>query len=187
MNKTPRHTQASRPTRRTESPVTRAQAPELMKRHSAPVLVPSVQILTPPNPPEEQTAPTAQETSFEHPGVEISFFDQPSRQATTPLTRFNELSVRAIERVARYSYEVAGDSLSFTLANVHSVSQAIDLATMLQRSTILAQRFVAKQLERYAELATLTTESRAEFNLWLGESASELAATSLRIPTLTAA
>jgi phasin protein len=154
-----------------------------MKRHSAPVSVPSVQIFAPPKPPEGQTAPTAQVPSVDHPGVEISSFDQASRQATTPLTRFNELSVRAIERAARYSYEVAGDSLSFTLANVHSVSQATDVTTLLQRSTILAHRFVAKQLERFAELATLTTESRAEFNLWLGESASELAASSLRIPT----
>jgi hypothetical protein len=167
--------------------MTRAQAPVLMKRHSAPVSVPSVQMLAPPKPTEGRTAPTAQEPSFEHPGLEISSFGQATRQATTPLTRFNELSVRAIERAARYSYEVAGDSLSFTLANVRSVSQANDLATLLQRSTILAHQFVAKQLERFAELATLTTESHAEFNLWLGESASELAATSLRIPTLTAA
>jgi hypothetical protein len=187
MNKPPRHTQASRPTRRTEAPAPRAQVPVLMKRHSAPVSVPSVQVLAPPEPPAEQTVSTAQVPSVEHPSVEISFFDQATRQATTPLTRFSVLSVRAMERAALYSYEVAGDSLSFTLANVHSISQATDLATMLQRSSILAHRFVAKQLERCAELATLTTESRAEFNLWLGESASELAATSLRIPTLTAA
>src|ERR1700730_16885801 len=116
MSKTPRHTQASRPTRRTEAPLTRAHAPVLMKRHSAPVSVPSVQILAPPNPPEGQTAPTVQELSFEHPGVEISSFDQASRQAATPFARFNELSVRAMERAARYSYEVAGDSLSFALA-----------------------------------------------------------------------
>jgi hypothetical protein len=176
MSKTPRHTQASRPTRRTEAPVTRAQAPVLMKRHSAPVSVPSVQILTPPKPSDRQTAPTAQEPSIEHPGLEIGSFDQASRQATTPLARFNELSVRAMERAARYSYEVAGDSLSFALANVHSVSQATDLATLLQRSTILAHQIVAKQLERFAELATLTTESRAEFNLWLGDSCSWVAA-----------
>jgi hypothetical protein len=147
MNKPPRHAQASKPTKRTQAPVTRAQ-------------------------------------SVEHPSVEISVFDNPSQQATTPLTRFNELSVRAIERAARYSYEVAGDSLSFTLANVHSVSQATDLATLLQRSSNLAHQFAAKQLQRFAELATLTTESRAEFTLWLGESASELAATSSRIPTV---
>jgi hypothetical protein len=184
MSKPPRHTQASRPTRRTEAPATRAHASVMMKRHRATVSVPSVQVLAPPKPSEGQTTPTAAVASVQRPSVEISFFDQAARQVTTPLTRLNELSARAVERAARYSYEVAGDSLSFTLANVHSVSQATDLATLLKGSTILAHRFIAKQLERFAELATLATESRAEFNLWLCASASELAATSLRIPTL---
>jgi hypothetical protein len=156
-----------------------------MTRRRAPVSLPGIPVLSEPT--EAATAATLQEPCVDHPSVEFSSFDQVSRVAPTPLTRFNELSVHAIEHAARYSYEAAGDSLRLILAHVHSVSQATDPMTLLQRSASFAHAFAALHVQRSGELAQLASESRAGFTRWLVETTAELATAALRIPMLVAA
>jgi hypothetical protein len=67
-------------------------------------------------------------------------------QCATRLNGFDALSVRAIERAARYSHELAGDALRFTFVSVHTAVQAIDLPVLLRMSTDLINQLLEQSV-----------------------------------------
>jgi hypothetical protein len=111
-----------------------------------------------------------------NPNAEINAFLEASQKAVAPLLRLNELSARAVERAARFQYEVAGDALNFALANLHTSTQAKDVPSLLQKSAELANQYVEKQAQRSQDLVKLAGEYQAEFTQWFDKLTTELPA-----------
>jgi phasin family protein len=109
-----------------------------------------------------------------NPNAEINAFLEASQKAMAPLVRFSELSARAVERAARFQYEVAGDALNFALANLHTGTQAKDVPSLMQKSAELANQFVEKQAQRSQDLVKLAGEYQAEFTHWFDKLTTEL-------------
>ena len=116
-----------------------------------------------------------------NPNAEINAFLEASQKAMAPLLRFNELSARAVERAARFHYDVAGDALNFALANLHTSTQAKDVPSLLQKSAELANQFVERQTQRSQDLVKLAGEYQAEFTQWFDKLTTELPAKAMKI------
>ena len=93
-----------------------------------------------------------------------------AQRAAAPMTRFNELAVRNVERVARLQYDVAGDWMQFALAQMHAAVEARDVASLLSRQAEVAGAFVEKLSRRQQDLARLSTDAQADAARWLDES-----------------
>jgi phasin family protein len=116
-----------------------------------------------------------------NPNAEINAFLEASQKAVAPLLRFNELSARAVERAVRFQYEVAGDALNFALANLHTSTQAKDVASLMQKSAELANQFVEKQTQRSQDLVKLAGEYQTEFTQWFDRLTTELPAKAMKL------
>ena len=67
-----------------------------------------------------------------------------AKRAFTPATRFNEVMVGNIERVARFQYELAGDLMQFALDQMNATVKAKDLPTLLSKQREIATKFAEK-------------------------------------------
>ncbi len=111
-----------------------------------------------------------------NPNTEINAFLEASKKALAPAARFNELSAKTIERVARMNYEALGDFLNYGLAHLHLTSSVKDVPAFVKKSTELTHQLVEKQTQRSQELIKLASESQADFTQWLDKTTAEVAA-----------
>ena len=95
-----------------------------------------------------------------------------AKRAFTPATRFNEVMVGNIERVARFQYELAGDLMQFSLDQLNATVKARDLPTLLSRQREIATKFAEKATTRQQALAEMATESQAGFGRWIEDATS---------------
>lgn len=107
---------------------------------------------------------------------EINAFIEASKKALAPAVRFNELSAKAFERVARLQYDALGDFLNYGLAHLHLGTSVKDVPTFVQKSTELTHQFVEKQTQRSQELLKVASESQADFTQWMDKTTAEVAA-----------
>lgn len=106
--------------------------------------------------------------------TEINAFIETTKKAMAPALRFNELSAKAFERVARMQYDAMGDFLNYGLAHLHLGSSIKDVPAFVQKSTELTHQLVEKQTQRTQELMKLAGESQAEFTQWLDKTTAEV-------------
>ena len=97
-----------------------------------------------------------------------------AKRAYAPATRFNEVMLGNVERVARFQYELAGDLMQFALDQMNASVKAKDLPTLLSKQREIATKFAEKATTRQQALAELATESQAGFARWI-EDATTLA------------
>jgi phasin family protein len=90
-----------------------------------------------------------------------------AKRAFTPATRFNEVMVGNIERVARFQYELTGDLMQFALDQMNATVKAKDLPTLLSKQREIATKFAEKATTRQQALAEMATESQAGFARWI--------------------
>mgnify|MGYP003547224517 CR=1 FL=1 len=95
-----------------------------------------------------------------------------AKRAFAPTTRFNEVLVSNIERVARFQYELAGDLMQFSLDQLHATVKARDLPTLLSKQREIATKFAEKATTRQQALAEMATESQAGFARWIEDATS---------------
>ena len=92
-----------------------------------------------------------------------------AKRAFAPATRFNEVMVGNIERIARFQYELAGDLMQFSLDQLHATVKAKDLPTLIAKQRELATKFVEKAQARQKDLAEITSESQAGLAKWFDD------------------
>jgi len=112
---------------------------------------------------------------------EINAFLEATHKAFAPAIRFNELSAKAVEKVARMNYDALGDFLNFGLAQLHLGSSVKDVPAFVQKSTELTHQFVEKQTQRSQDFLKLASESQADFTQWLDKTTAEVAAKTAKI------
>ena len=95
-----------------------------------------------------------------------------AKRAFTPATRFNEVLVGNIERVARFQYELVGDLMQFSLDQLNATVKARDLPTLLSKQREIATKFAEKATTRQQVLAEMATESQAGFARWIEDATS---------------
>jgi phasin family protein len=95
-----------------------------------------------------------------------------AKRAFTPATRFNEVMVGNIERVARFQYELTGDLMQFVLDQMNATVKAKDLPTLLSKQREIATKFAEKATTRQQALAEMATESQAGLARWIEDATS---------------
>jgi Phasin protein len=95
-----------------------------------------------------------------------------AKRAFTPATRFNEVMVGNIERVARFQYELAGDLMQFALDQLNATVEAKDLPTLLSKQREIGTKFAEKATTRQQALAEMATESQAGLARWIEDATS---------------
>ena len=95
-----------------------------------------------------------------------------AKRAYAPATRFNEVMLGNVERVARFQYELAGDLMQFALDQMHATVKAQDLPTLLSKQREIATKFAEKATTRQQALAEMATESQAGFARWIEDATS---------------
>ena len=95
-----------------------------------------------------------------------------AKQAFAPATRFNEVMVANIERVARFQYDLVGDLMQFSLDQLNATVKAKDLPTLLSKQREIATKFAEKATTRQQVLAEMATESQAGFAKWIEDATS---------------
>ena len=103
---------------------------------------------------------------------DFNAFIATSQRFFAPFVELNQLAIRNFERVARQSYEAAGDALELSLAQTRTALAAKDPQQMAAKTAELANEFIGKQTKRGNELAKLAAGAQAEFGKWV-ESANE--------------
>lgn len=93
-----------------------------------------------------------------------------------PLTRLSALGVRAFEHGARHGYEVAGDVLELTLAQMRAVSEARDPGNWVARQSGLAAAFFEQQTRRANDWFRLAAGVQDELGKWAADAANAAAA-----------
>lgn len=107
---------------------------------------------------------------------EINAFLEASRKALAPAIRFNELSAKTFEKVARLNYDALGDFLNYSLAQLNLVTNVKDVPAFVQKSAELAHQFAEKQTQRSQDLLKVASESQADFTHWVDKTSAEVAA-----------
>ncbi len=107
---------------------------------------------------------------------EINAFIEATHKALAPAVRFNEISVRAAEKIVRLNYELMGDFLNLGLAQLHLGSSIKDVPALVQKSTELTHQFVEKQTQRSQDFLKLAGESQSDYAQWFDKTSAEISA-----------
>lgn len=89
-----------------------------------------------------------------------------ARRAFEPASRFNEVVVSNVERIARFQYEVTGELMQLGLDQLNATVSAKDLPTLFALQREIATRYFEKASQRQQALADLASESQASLAKW---------------------
>jgi hypothetical protein len=87
-----------------------------------------------------------------------------TREAFAPVLKAQQEGFKALERLARLQYAVAGDVLESGLARVHATFAATTATELLSKQTELTSQFVDKLRGRADEFATVTSEIQTKIS-----------------------
>jgi hypothetical protein len=91
------------------------------------------------------------------------------RSTFAPLIRTQEECIKAVDRIARLQYAVAGDVLESSLAQARVALEAKSPADYLAKSTELGAKFGEKIRTRTQELVTATVEAQSSVTRAAGD------------------
>ena len=94
-----------------------------------------------------------------------------SKNAVEPMMQLNELTVRAMERVARQQLDVARDYLDLGTKQATIMSGAESPEDLLSEQTKLVSDFGERLTNRAQEFAKITTETQQAVAQWAEKSA----------------
>lgn len=82
------------------------------------------------------------------------------RNAFAPAIQAQQEGIKAIERLARYQYAVAGDYLEWSLIQAQAVVSAKSPAELVAKQTELSSKIGEQLRGRVQELTTIASESQ---------------------------
>jgi hypothetical protein len=97
------------------------------------------------------------------------------RSAFAPVMRTQEEYIKAMDRIARLQYAVAGDVLESSLAQAHVVLEAKSPGDYLSKSTELGAKLGEKLRTRTQELVSATVEAQGSVTRVVGDVGSKAA------------
>ena len=109
--------------------------------------------------------------------AEMNSFIENTRKMTAPFTRATEVSARTFEKLARYQYEVAGDWLNLSIAQLHAATQSKDVPELMKKQAELANQYFEKQTQRSQDFLKIATEAQADVTQLVDTAANEFART----------
>ena len=87
-----------------------------------------------------------------------------TREAFAPMLKSQQEGFKALERIARLQYAVAGDVLESSLARVIATLAATNPNELMSKHTELTTQFVDKLRTRAEEFATVTSEIQTKIS-----------------------
>jgi hypothetical protein len=111
----------------------------------------------------QQSRGHSQQTALQRQGEESL---QQAQAFVAPMARFNELSVRAFEQMARYGYEIAGDMLDLAIEQMRAAASSRDINTWVTRQTEITASFLDRQTQRTNELVRQSATQQEDFTEW---------------------
>jgi Phasin protein len=97
------------------------------------------------------------------------------RSAFAPVIRTQEECIKAMDRIARLQYAVAGDVLESSLAQAHVALEAKSPGDYLAKATELGAKFGEKLRTRSQELVNATVEAQGSVTRVAGDAAASAA------------
>ena len=97
------------------------------------------------------------------------------RSTLAPFIRTQEECIKAVDRIARLQYAVAGDVLESSLAHVHVALEAKSPSDYLSKSTELGAKLGEKIRGRTQEIVNATVEAQGSVTRVAGEVGSKAA------------
>lgn len=91
------------------------------------------------------------------------------RSTFAPMIRTQEECIKAVDRIARLQYAVAGDVLESSLTHVHVALEAKSPSDYLAKSTELGAKLGEKLRNRTQELVNATVEAQSSVTRVAGE------------------
>ena len=93
------------------------------------------------------------------------------RNAFAPVLKAQQEGIKAIDRVGRYQYAVAGDYLEWSLAQAKAALGAQTPAEFVSKQVELATALSEKLRARAQEFVTLATDAQTSFSEVVNEAA----------------
>lgn len=94
--------------------------------------------------------------------AEMNTFIENTRKFAAPFTRASEVSAKTFEKLARYQYEVAGDWLNLSIAQLYAATQSKDVTELLKKQAELTNAYVEKQTQRSQDFLKIASEAQAD-------------------------
>ncbi len=96
------------------------------------------------------------------------------RDALAPALRAQQEALKALERVARYQYAVAGDYLEWSLTQAQAFLAAKSPAELVAKQAELGSKISEQLRGRVQELTTITSESQGTLNQLFNEATAKV-------------
>jgi len=97
------------------------------------------------------------------------------RSAFAPALKAQQESIKAIERLGRHQYAVAGDYMEWSLAHANAAAAVKTPADFVTKQVELAAGFAEKLRVRAQEFVALATEAQTGFSQVVREAAAKAA------------
>ena len=97
------------------------------------------------------------------------------RNAFAPAFHAQQEGLKAIERMARYQYAVAGDYLDWSLSQAQAFLAAKNPAELAAKQAELGSKISEQLRGRVQELTTITSESQSKLNQLFNEASAKVA------------
>lgn len=109
-----------------------------------------------------------------------SFFDPKAvfeayRNAFAPALKAQQESIKAIDRLGRYQYAVAGDYLEWSLSHAQAAMAAQTPGELMSKQVELATELSEKLRNRAQEFAALATDAQSSFSQVVTETTAKVA------------
>jgi len=103
------------------------------------------------------------------------------RSTFAPFIRTQEECIKAVDRIARLQYAVAGDVLESSLAHAHVVLEAKSPSEFLAKSSELGVKLGEKLRSRTQEVVNATVEAQGSVSRAAGEVGSKAAESTRKV------
>lgn len=97
------------------------------------------------------------------------------RNALAPAIHAQQEGLKALDRLARYQYAVAGDYLEWSLTQAHAFLGATSPAELAAKQAELSSKISEQLRGRVQELTTITSESQSTLNQLFTEASAKVA------------
>ena len=125
--------------------------------------------------PQYQSIPNTEGTAMSNSPFDPTSIFESYRNAFAPVLKAQQEGVKAIERLGRYQYAVAGDYMEWSIAHANAATAVKTPAELMTKQVELATALGEKLRVRAQEFVTLATEAQSSFTQVVKEAATKAA------------
>jgi hypothetical protein len=107
-------------------------------------------------------------------GFDLNTLFDSYRDALAPVFKAQQEGLKAIERLARYQFAVAGDYLEWSLSQAKASVGPKSAADLLSETSELTTKFGEKLRARRDEFSQIATETQGAMSQWIGETSAKV-------------